>query len=224
MGQQINLYNPALAPKVELITGRSALLVLAAIFAVCALAWTGVALDAGRLARGEKAQAAQLLQLKGEVASLSQQVAARKPSARLERDLADLEGLLSARNEVIALIRSGGLGDTRGVSEYFRAFARQTTDGLWLTGFSIGAAGEDIVIEGRTLDADLVPAYLRKLRRESALRGHGFESLAVYQPPQSAPAEGRKAGPPGYLEFRMATSQKDSATDLQASARPGGTR
>ncbi len=105
------------------------------------------------------------------------------------------------------------------MSEYLRAFARQTTEGLWLTGLSIAQAGNDIVIQGRTLDADLVPVYLQRLRRETALRGHGFESLSVSQPPPPPGSAGR--APPGYLEFRMATSDHDSATGTRAAAKPG---
>jgi hypothetical protein len=221
VSQQINLYNPALAPKVQVLSGRRLVLALAAAIAGCLLVWGVAGMDAARLARAERVQAAQLAQLQAEMTSLTQQVAARKPSAQLQGELQNLEALLSARNEVMALLASGRLGDTRGVSEYLRAFARQTTEGLWLTGLSIAQAGRDIVIQGRTRDADLVPVYLQKLRRETALRGHGFESLSVFQP---QPPAGAVSAPPDYLEFRMATSEHDSATDARAAAKPGGTR
>ena len=221
MSQQINLYNPALAPKVELLSGSRMLLALAAVAAVSLLAWGMVGGDAARLARQERAQATRLAQLQAEVTSMTQQVAVRKPSAQLQADLDHLVALLGARQEVMALLESGRLGDTRGVSEYFRAFARQTTEGLWLTGFSIGGAGNDIVIQGRTVDADLVPEYLRKLRRETTLRGQGFESVSVFRPQREHSAD---RAPPGYLEFRMATSAGDSAADLRAASKPGGVR
>jgi Tfp pilus assembly protein PilN len=213
VSQQINLYNPALAPKVQLLSGRRLVLALAAVLAVCLLISVAVGMDAARLTSAERMQAARLAQLQSEVTALTQQVAGRKPSADLQADLQKLDALLAARHEVMALLASGSLGDTRGVSEYLRAFSRQTTDGLWLTGLSITGAGNDIVIQGRTLDADLVPAYLQKLRRETTLRGHGFGSLAVFQP--QAPA-GSDSTPPGYLEFRMATSERE--------AKPGSAR
>jgi hypothetical protein len=101
------------------------------------------------------------------------------------------------------------------VSDYFRAFARQSLDGLWLTGFSIQSAGADIVVQGRTLDAELVPAYLQGLRRESALRGHGFAAISVFQPPEPLPtAEGQRQKA-GFLEFRLATSGRDADRDLR---------
>jgi len=208
MSQQINLYNPALAPKVQVLSGQRLVLGLGAVLAVCLLIAAAVGMDAARLTRAERGQAAHLAQLQSEVTALTQQVAGRKPSGELQAELQKLEALLAARHEVMALLASGSLGDTRGVSEYLRAFARQTTDGLWLTGLSITGAGNDIVIQGRTLDADLVPAYLQKLRRETTLRGHGFGSLSVFRP---APPAGADSAPPGYLEFRMATSERDVA-------------
>jgi hypothetical protein len=215
VSQQINLYNPALAPKVQLLSGRRLVLGLAAVLALCVLISVVVGMDAARLTSAERMQAAQLGQLQSEVTALTQQVAGRKPSGELQAELQNLEALLAARHEVMALLASGSLGDTRGVSEYLRAFSRQATDGLWLTGLSITGAGNDIVIQGRTLDADLVPAYLQKLRRETTLRGHGFGSLSVFQPQPPAGADG---APPGYLEFRMATSDRDAAI------RPGSAR
>jgi hypothetical protein len=214
MSQDINLVNPALAPKVELFQGRTVLAGLGAVLALCVLASLAAGWDAARLARHEQEQTAQLTQLNNDVTRLGQEVAARKPSATLREEMTNLDALLAARNEVMAIIRSGALGDTRGVSDYFRAFARQSVDGLWLTGFSIQNAGADIVVQGRTLDAELVPAYLTGLRRENALRGRGFAHISVFQPPEPPPTpEERQTA--GFLEFRLATFGRDADRDLR---------
>ena len=225
MSQQVNLYNPALAPKVELFSGRSVLLGLLGVLIVGLLGFGVAAFEARRIAAQEAQQAGQLALLQAEVTQLGQQVAARRPNPQLQEELTNLEALLAARNEVMATIQGGTLGDTRGVSEYFRAFSRETTNGLWLTGFSIAGAGSNIVIQGRTLDADLVPSYLRKLRGEAALRGHGFESLSVFQPPPAVPgADGRKPATANFLEFRLATLGKEGNIDLRDAAKPGVAR
>jgi hypothetical protein len=206
MSQQINLYNPALAPKVDLFSGRAVLLGLAGVLALTALVTLLSAFQARSTAAAEQAQAARLAGLQAEVARLTQEVATRKPDPALQQELGSLEAFLSARNAVMAMLGGGALGDTRGVSEYFRAFGRQRADGVWLTGFTIAGAGSEIVIEGRTLDAQLLPPYLGRLRREDALRGRAFESLTVRQP---APVvvDGKPAGPAEFLEFRMATAR-----------------
>jgi hypothetical protein len=210
MSHQINLYDPALEPRVELFSGHSLLLGLLGVLAVSMLAWALVSLDARRVAAAESRRALELAALQTEVTGLAREVAARKPSALLQQDLASLEVLAAARNSVLATLDSGALGDTGGVSEYFRAFARQTTDGVWLTGFSMVGAG-DIVIQGRTVDAELVGAYLNKLRREEALRGRAFESVTVYRPPSTVPAAPeQRARDAGFLEFRLGTLAPDA--------------
>lgn len=213
MSQQVNLYNPALLPKADIFSGRVVLLSLLALvgFALLGFAWSGW--RASALTQEAQAGEVQLASLRNEIAGLSQQVAARKPTPKLAAELASMDALLAGRNEVIEVLRSGVLGDTKGVSEYFRAFARQTLDGLWLTGFSIAGAGADIVIEGRTLRADLVPNYIRKLRREQVLRGRGFAALAVEKPAEKA-VENTPGAPPRktaeFLEFHMSSRGTDS--------------
>jgi hypothetical protein len=215
MSQEINLLNPALAPKVELFQGRTMLAGLGAVLLLCVLAPVLVGVDAARLARLERDQKARLTQLNNDVTRLGQEVAARKPSAKLQEEMAALDALLAARNEVMAIIHSGALGDTRGVSDYFRAFGRQKVDGLWLTGFSIQNAGANIVVQGRTLDAELVPAYLTGLGRESVLRGHGFAHVSVFQPSQPLPTPEGQPQTATFLEFRLATFGQDADRDLR---------
>jgi hypothetical protein len=205
MSQQINLYNQALLPKVDIFSGRTVLLALGGIALLSLLLFGWAAWDASRLAQEELQGQTQLNALQGEVTRLAAAVAGRKPSAQLAAELESLDALLAGRNEVMAVLKSGVLGDTRGVSEYFRAFARQTVDGLWLTGFSIVGAGNDISIEGRTLRAELVPGYVGKLRHEDVLRGHSFGTLSVQKPPElpGPPTEPRKTAE--FLDFKLAS-------------------
>ena len=46
-------------------------------------------------------------------------------------------------------LKSGGIGNTKGYSEYFRAFARQSVSGLWLTGFDINGDGAQMTLQVR---------------------------------------------------------------------------
>jgi hypothetical protein len=222
MSQEINLLNPALAPKAQLFKGQSVLIGLGALLLLCLMASLAVGLDARRLTARERAQSERLAQLNSDVTRMGQEVAARKPSAKLQNELAALDALLAARNEVMAMIGSGALGDTRGVSDYFRAFARQRLEGVWLTGFSIHNAGADIVVQGRTLKADLVPVYLQSLRRESALRGHGFAAVSVSQPPRPVAGVDGKPQDARFLEFRLATLAQDAERDLRDGLRSAG--
>ena len=71
MSQQINLYNPALAPKVQLLSGRRLVLGLAAALVVCLLISVAVGMDAARLSDADRAQAAHLARLQSDVAALT---------------------------------------------------------------------------------------------------------------------------------------------------------
>src|SRR5262249_973638 len=163
MSQQINLYNPALLPTVDAFGGRTALLGLGGIVLLTLLTYGWAVWNDSSLAGEQQRQQAQLTALQSDIARLAQDVTARKASSQLSAELESIDVVLAGRNEIMTVLNSGALGDTRGVSEYFRAFARETLDGLWLTGFSIEAAGKDITIEGRTLRAELVPDYIGQL-------------------------------------------------------------
>jgi hypothetical protein len=221
VSQQVNLYNPALLPKTDLFSGSIVMLSLVALLGVTLLAFAWSNWRAYTLTQEAQAGDGELAGLRNDLTALSAQVAAHKPTGKLAAELVSMEALLAGRNEVIAVLRSGALGDTKGVSEYFRAFGRQSVDGLWLTGFSIAGAGADVVIEGRTLRAELVPSYIRKLRHEEVLRGRSFEALAVQKAPQrlveTAPDAPPRKGAE-FLEFRMSSRATDSA------AAPGGAR
>jgi len=216
--QQINLYNPGLLPQVDPFSGRVVLLTLGGILLLSLLVYGWSAWDAARLADEQLRQQGELTALQSDITRLAQESAARKPSSQLTAELESIEALLAGRNEVMTVLKGGSLGDTKGVSEYFRAFARETVDGLWLTGFSIVGAGSDISVEGRTLRAELVPGYIGKLRREEVLRGHGFGTLTVQLPPEGVSPASRKS--PEFLEFRLSSQ----APGPGAAPLPGGVR
>ena len=219
MTQQINLYNPALLPQVDPFSGRVVLLALGGILLLSLLAYTWSAWDAARLAGEQQRQQGELSTLQSDITRLAQESAGRKPSPQLTAELESIEALLAGRNEVMTVLKGGSLGDTKGVSEYFRAFARETVDGLWLTGFSIVGAGSDISIEGRTLRAELVPGYIGKLRREQVLRGHGFGTLNLQLPGEPSLSNvPRKTAE--FLEFRLSSQGPGTG----AAALPGSAR
>lgn len=215
MSQQINLLNPALAPKVERLGAR---LTLRAMVAACVCALVAALLaqiESGRVVRQAAAQDARLSALQADVTRMAREAAARQPDPAVVAELESMQMQVQGRRQVMARLQRGDLGDTGGVSEYLRAFARQRLDGIWLTGLTIAGAGREISVRGRTLDAQLLPDYLGRLREESALRGRAFATLAVDTPARAADAPEPEAR---YLEFRLATTE---STDGPANS-PGG--
>ena len=206
MSQQINLYNGALAPKVERVSARFTLCAMLAC-AVCALVAALLAqIESGRVTRLALSQAAQLAAAQDDATRMAREAAARTPDSGVIAELESLQALVDGRRQVLVRLQHGDLADSGGVSEYLRAFARQRLDGVWITGLSIGGAGREITVDGRTRDAQLLPRYLQRLRDETALRGRAFATLAVHRP--STRDQARSFAEPDYLEFRLATADR----------------
>lgn len=202
MRQQINLFNPALAPKVQRWPARVILRVWLLCVGVSAVLYAGAAYVTAHAAAEEAKQGGAATALQGEVTRVSQQLAARTADAALAQRLARTQALLDTRRQALARLGQRAPEAGQAVSGYFLALSRQVLSGVWLTGLSIERAGGQIVLQGRATDPQLLPRYLNQLRNEEVLRGHGFASLSVQQPASAAerPAE------TGYVEFRMASS------------------
>jgi cell division protein FtsB len=213
MSQQINLYNPLLEPRREWLTLTSAALCWL-LTALVVGGWAGWNFQqASSLAAQESAEKAKLVALQAEVTAKATQAAAMKRDPVLDLELSRLETDVKEREDIFTRLNSGAIGHTKGYSEYLRAFARQSMDGMWLTGFYIHGAGQDIALEGRTLHPELVPAYLRKLNRETAMKGHAFAELVMERPQGVMRAADKDKEPrlelPPFVEFRILSQPED---------------
>ena len=213
MPQQINLYNPAFEAKRALMSLKGAVagwVVVAALIVVFAgyqmMSLRSVEQQERELTRQVAAAQADSQRLGGAMAS-------RRHDPRITEEVARLEGEVKGRQEVMNMLGSGGLGDTRGFSDHLKAFARQSFEGVWLTGLSIATAGRDVSIEGRALQAAYVPSYLKRLNGENAMQGHPFSELLIQEP---APDPGAKTPVrPNYVEFKL-TTKPDAAAATKA--------
>ena len=214
MPQQINLFNPAFLDKSGRLTLKTALMGWLAV-ALLSVAFAGYAGMRNRqLAQQERDVAAKVTAAQAEMQRLAGQVAGRKQDPLIASEIARLESEIKGRDEVMAVLKGGALGDTRGFSEHLRAFARQSFEGVWLTGLHIAASGQDVAVEGRALRAEQVPGYLRRLNSESVMQGHPFSELLMQAP---APDPGDKSGHrPLYIEFRLATRSESPAARAPA--------
>ena len=206
MSQQINLYNPAFEAKRTPMSMKGATAGwLATVAVVAAIAvYQMISLRSAEQQAREIEQ--QVAAAQADAQRLGSQMASRRQDPRIAEEAAQLEGDVRGRQEVMDLLRSGGLGDTRGFSDHLKAFARQSFEGVWLTGLSIATAGRDVSVEGRALQAAYVPSYLKRLNGESAMQGHPFSDLVI----QEAAADPAAKPPvrPNYVEFKLTTKQE----------------
>ncbi len=219
MSGYINLYGPALRQKKPLVSAAQALPAAVAVIVVL-MGWAVFARqDANRSEDAAQAADVQLKARKERLTALTQAAAARRPDAALSAQLAQAESVLAGRNAVLARLEEGGLGGSSDFSQYMRAFARQSVDGLWLTGFDIVRGGAEMAISGRALDAELLPQYIRRLKGEPVFQGREFATLtmgvAVAEVPvatEGKPETGATAEP--YLEFSLASARAPAMKEL----------
>jgi len=218
VSQQINLFNPIFLQQKKIFSTRTmaqALGVLA--LGVTAMAFYGSARVAS-LQKEADAGAAQLAARQARLAAVNAEFPARQKDPALAAEVAEAERQLGALRDVSGVLAGGGLGNTRGYAEYFRALARQHVDGLWLTGLSISGAGSEIGVRGRALDPESVPGYLTRLTREPVMQGKAFGSLQISEGERPAPAAGAPAAatappaPAPYVEFSLQSNTEAPRT------------
>jgi hypothetical protein len=122
-------------------------------------------------------------------------------SQMVEEELKRLESQAATHEVLLDMLKSGAIGNTEGYSEYMRAFARQTINGLWLTAFDITGDGAQMSLSGAVLNPQLVPAYIQRLSREKIMHGKTFSTLQMQQPKQETDKPAAR-----YVEFNLRSS------------------
>jgi hypothetical protein len=202
VSQQINLYNPAFERKRDLLSFPGTVAAVGAALAFAVVVLVAMSIRTGNLEHKLAQASAARDSAQSETTRLAGQLAARKPNPQLAAEVARLERGLASRKQVMATLRGGVIGDTRGFSAHLAAFARQSFPGIWLTGLKVASAGQDVVLEGRAVRPELVPDYLRRLNREQVMRGHAFAELEMRR---SETENGSAQLEAKFIEFRLST-------------------
>ena len=207
--QQVNLFNDQFEQKTQRFTARTIALGSGVLALGLAAAGIHANMQVAGLQREADAGAARLDKAQKRLAAIAADYPARQKDPKLDGELADANGQLDALHRVSDTIQRGDLGNTRGYAEYFRALARQRVEGLWLTGVSIGGAGQDIGVRGRALDPALVPGFLGRLRNEQVMQGTPVGSLQIGEAAaiKVAGKDGKDGSmPAAYVEFSLASA------------------
>ena len=212
MAQQINLFNPVFLKQKKYFSAVTMLQALALLLGGI-LAFYGYTLrETQALARVAEETGRQLKAQAEQVGRLTQEFSPQGRSKMLADEAARLTTRLKQREEMLGVLRTGGLGNTDGFARYLGAFARQSMNGVWLTGFTIGGDEAELLVSGRVLHPDLVPAYIRALNREEVMRGRRVAELRLTAreerdaPGTTAPGANPAATPAvarRYVEFSM---------------------
>ena len=201
MSQQINLYQPIFRKEEKKFSTVAMLQAVGLVAVGVALLygftwWQSEALK-NELKRVEQSHATASKRL----ADASQKFGPRTGAASIDTEIARLESELAAKQQIQKILARGIFSNTRGFSDYFASFARQRVPGVWLTGFDITGAAEDMSLAGRTVNPELVPRYLQKLSSEKTLAGIEFRAFQMSRPGPDA------KGPDAmFVEFQARTA------------------
>lgn len=191
MSQQINLFNPVFLKQKKhfsLLTMLQALLLIVlGALAFYAYAWYQVQELAQRT--NEMSQRYETEQKR--LVSYANEFSPERARQALDSELKAAEEQAKVQAEILETLKSGAIGNTQGYSEYLRAFARQSVQGVWLTGFEIVGDGTQMTLRGGVVDAKRLPEYIQRMGREPVMRGKTFAALQMRQPEEVR----------GYLEF-----------------------
>lgn len=200
MRQQVNLYHPIFRRQEKKFSARTMLqagvAVLAGILLMYLYAWWQI----GALHRQAAQVDRDLAAAGNRLEAFSTRIANQEIDPQRQREIDRLEQRLGALERIREVANRGLFRGAGGYSDYFIALARQRVSDLWLTGFTITGAGEQLMIEGRSRVPEQVPAYLQKLSGEKLLAGTEFEIFQMLRPLDN---ERKKRLP--YVEFVVKT-------------------
>ncbi|MEO8154483.1 MAG: hypothetical protein ABI605_15540 [Rhizobacter sp.] len=206
MTQNINLYDASLRSRRDWLTAETAVAAIGACTVAIALSAGWYRHDLAKVRDPAAATSSELQTAQAELADLTQRMAEAKPDARLQAELLLAQTTLTQRHAALDLLRGGGLGNESGHAAALSAFARQSINGLWLTGLVLD--NQQVALRGRALNPDLIPSYVTRLNKESALQGRSFRALDIERPLQAADAAASTpARSAAFVEFSLVSAQ-----------------
>ncbi|MBC7500960.1 MAG: MSHA biogenesis protein MshI [Herminiimonas sp.] len=228
MSQQVNLFNPVFLKQKKLFSAVAMLQALCLILVGSLLLGAFARYQLTDLTAQAATTSKRLTQAKADLAQSAAQSAlndkaTNDKSQAIASDIRKKETELASLRYVFGVLDKGDFGNTQGYAKYFRVFSRQSVEGVWLTGFTLVGAGNDISIQGRALQPEMVPAYIGRLTREPLMHGKSFAKLDVRLPagetglPRAAGTAGPGRALPSFVEFNLQSSGT-AASPVQSGA------
>jgi hypothetical protein len=191
MRQQVNLHQPIFRRERK----QFSAITVATTLAVVAVALTAVSVSTTRGVNRLQGEVAELTQRQTEQQEQMVKVAELHTRAVQRGDVQErvrsLTASLSERTQALQVLQSGAAGQTSGFASRIEALAHRHVDGLWIDALAMSGTHNTMSISGGSVDADIVPVYLRGLSSEAALSGTRFDDFVIERPEQGATAQVR---------------------------------
>ncbi len=198
MSQQINLFNPIFMTQKKYFSVVTMLQALGLIVLGSAVFYAYAVYQVAQLSKQADEMTRRYAAEQKRLANFTNEFSLQRSQQMLDEELKRLEAQVQAQEMVLATLKSGVIGNTEGYSEYMRAFARQSINGLWITAFDIVGDGAQMSLSGGVVNPQLVPSYIQRLGKEKIMHGKTFSTLQMQQPKK----DGERAVP-RYVEFSL---------------------
>jgi Tfp pilus assembly protein PilN len=214
VSQQINLFNPIFLKKKKYFSTVAMLQALGLLSIGIALMGAFAAYQVSMLRKDALLTNDQLVVAQNQLVKLSAEYGGPKGQS-MEQQIKQVENDIQALRQVFDVLQKGDIGNTKGYSPYLQAFARQIVDGVWLTGITLVGAGNEIGLQGKAVQPELVPVYMNRLKKEPVMQGKSFGTLEMQVPQvdqgkdaakdtaKDAAVKAKPAELAGYIEFRL---------------------
>lgn len=176
--QQINFYLPEFQPNRE--PFRSSQLAIGLLILILLLAGVTVNsyLSNKKLEQELAGQTDQLQGLRNQL----QQFATMSPKVnliQLDNQIVQYKTSIARKQQLLQVIAYQSLGNNKGFSAELETMARQSSDDISLTTFSLNNGGTYLEMIGQATRADKLPAYIQALKSDAAFNDVSFGVVAI---------------------------------------------
>ena len=186
MRQQINLHQPIFRRERKALSA----VMVATTLAVLAVTLTAFSLYSARGVERLQSQVAELTEQQAkqqeQLTKVGETLSREARRSDVEASVKALTATLSERTQALQVLQSGAAGQTSGFATRMEALARRHVNGLWIDGLAMSGTHSTMSISGGSVDADIVPIYLRSLSTETVLSGTRFDDFVIERPEKGA--------------------------------------
>lgn len=214
MSQQINLLNPALIKKKQLLTPKS-ILIAVTLFSIAMLSYYSyIKIELSSLIQQRNQLAETLSKTQAQLQQTAMMHAPREVNVALLAQITKLQEKEKIQQQILDAVKLSTSNPESGYAALMLAFSRQSIDGLWLTSFNMNSDSNQLDINGRATQSELVPEYISRLGNEPVLKGKTFSTLSMRLPKTDA------AKPDATSELKLPTDAISSSNHNVSNALP----
>lgn len=199
MKQQINLYQEQFREKSVTLPARQMLLIAACLLAGMTVISVAMAWLNHQTAQRHTELSSRVEAVKQANDRMQARLAGQAIDPALVAGVEDAARQLQARQKIMQWMEKSQENLAIPFSALLEGLSRQHVEGLWLTYIGIENGGQDLHLQGSSLDPKLIPDFLGRLKNETAYAGREFRKVMMRADKDN----------PAVLNFALTTDKPD---------------